>query len=257
MRLLGVGAAICALGVEAAFPAAPPVPVTLVASESVIRITPRYRGELVELHGTAPAACAVVVKLSAPGESRTCSCKGKVGPLWLSVDRIRFDNVPRMYKVKSSGVLDDILDPADQVRFGLGRRGLRACIGSQEGPDRGLYVDELILIQQRERLYDFEDEAVERDGDTFRTSFFWPPDGPPGRYHLEAYAVLAGRVVGSAETEVDVRSVGVEAWVRSLAQGHGILYGLLSVALAALTGSAASVVFTMRSRSAKPTGRER
>jgi uncharacterized protein (TIGR02186 family) len=248
MRLLGVSAAICALGVGTAGAAAPAVPVTLMASESVIRITPRYRGELVELHGTAPAGCAVVVKLSAPGESRTCSCKGKVGPLWLSVDRIRFENVPRMYKVKSSGVLDDILDAAEQVRLGLGRRGLKASLGGQRGPNRELYVDELILIQQRERLYDFEDRAVEQDGSTFRTSFFWPPDGPPGRYHLEAYAVRNGRVVGSAETNVEVRSVGVEAWVRSLAHGHGILYGVLSVALAVVTGLAASVVFNVGSR---------
>jgi uncharacterized protein (TIGR02186 family) len=248
MKLLGACAAFCALSAEAAIPAASVVPVSLVASESVIRITPRYKGELVELHGTAPAGCAVVVELSSQGEARTCSRRGKVGPFWLSVDRVRFDNVPRMYKVKSSGVLDDILDADEQVRLGLGRRGLAVSLGARSGPDRDLYVAELIRIQRRERLYDFEDDAVERDGDTFRTSFFWPPDGPPGRYRVKAYAVRDKQVLGSAETEVEVRSVGVEAWIRDLARDHAVLYGLLAVSLAALTGLAASLAFSLRLR---------
>jgi uncharacterized protein (TIGR02186 family) len=249
MRLAAALAVLCPLTGTVASAG---VPVTIAPAESVIRITPSYRGELVAVQGSAPEDCAVVVRLTSPGETRTCTRKGKVGPFWLSVDRIRFDDVPRMYKVKASGTLDDIVDADEQVRYELGARGLKAAIMGAGGPERDLYVDELILIQRRDRLYDFEDGAVERRGATFRTSFFWPPDGPPGRYRLEAFAVRAGRVVGSAEAEVDVRSVGVEAWVRGLAGRHGILYGLLSVGLAIATGLAASVVFSMPSRRRSP-----
>jgi uncharacterized protein (TIGR02186 family) len=221
---------------------------TLTPSDRVIRVTPTYRGEPVQVVGTAPPGYAVVVKLVSRREDIVCARKGKVGPFWLSVGRVRFQNAPLMYKVHSSQDLDDILEASEQVRYGLGRRGLKASIGIESGPESDLYLNELLLVQRGARLYDFQQGSVTRDGDTFRTRFFWPPDAPPGRYVVEAYAVLQGRVVGSVQAEVDVRAVGIEAWVRSLARAHGLLYGLLSVGLAAATGLAASSIFGTRAR---------
>jgi uncharacterized protein (TIGR02186 family) len=252
MKRLALATWICGCGVAAAEPAVPPVPVTLVATESVIRITPTYRGELVRLVGTAPAACAVVVQLTSGREDLVCSRRGKVGPFWLSVGRVHFRGVPLMYKVNSSEPLNEVVDGDERLRYGLGRRALKASVSAPPGPDGDLYLDELIRGLQRERLYDFEEGAVDREGDSFRTTFFWPPDAPSGRYFVEAYAVRAGRVVGSARTEVDVRTVGIEAWVRALARTHGLLYGLLSVGLAGVTGLAASLVFDARARRGPP-----
>ncbi len=248
MNRLVLVASLCTFGLKAAEPATPTVPVTLVATERVIRITPTYCGELVRLVGTAPAACAVVVQLTSRREDVVCSRRGKVGPFWFSVGRVRFQGVPLMYKVNSSERLNEVVDADEQLRYGLGRRALKASMGAPAGLDGDLYLDELIRGQQRERLYDFEEGAVEREGDTFRTTFFWPPDAPSGRYFVEAYAVRAGRVVGSAKTEVDVRTVGIEAWVRALARTHGLLYGLLSVGLAGITGLVASLAFDTGAR---------
>jgi uncharacterized protein (TIGR02186 family) len=248
MTLIALLAGLSVLGASVPLSATANVPVTLMASEHVIRVTPTYTGELVKLLGTAPAQCAVVVKLVSLPRDLVCSRKGKVGPFWLSVGRVRFRNVPLMYKVNSSQFLDDVVAAGEQVRYGLGRRGLKASIGAQPGREGGLYLDELILVQQRARLYDFEEGTVERDGDAFRTKFFWPPDAPPGRYLVEAYAAKGGRVVGFASSEIDVRAVGIEAWVRRLAHSHGLLYGLLSVALAAVTGLGATLAFGARSR---------
>jgi uncharacterized protein (TIGR02186 family) len=252
MTCLGLALALYAAGATALAPAAPSVPVTLTASERLIRVTPTYCGEPVRLQGTAPAGCDVVVKLISQRRNVVCSRKGKVGPFWLAVGRVRFSNAPLMYKVNSSRRLEDVVDADEQVRYGLGRRGLKASIGIPQGPDGDLYLEEFIRVQQGERLYDFEEGTVERDGDGFHTRFFWPPDASPGDYVVEAYAIRDGRVVGSARTVVDVRTVGIEAWVRDLARNHGLLYGMFSVALAAMTGLAASSIFRARSRRAPP-----
>jgi uncharacterized protein (TIGR02186 family) len=254
MKVLVLVAVVCALGAQSTPAPVPAGAVTVTPSQRLIRITPTYRGEGVTLQGTAPAGCAVIVKLSSPRADLVCSRKGKVGPFWLSVGRVRFQHVPLMYKVNSSQPLDDAVASHEQVEYGLGRRGLKASIGVAHGQDRDLLLEELILVGERERLYDFEEGAVERQGDTFRTRFFWPPDAPPGRYVIEAYACRAGRVVGSAQTEVDVRIVGLEAWVRRLARQHGLVYGLLAVALAGMTGLAASLVFGVRRRRGTPAG---
>ncbi len=216
---------------------------TVVASQRVISITPRYAGDPVRVHGTAPDSDAIVLALTSPRETLACSQKGRVGPFWLSVRTVRIRNVPRMYKVESTAPLDTILTPAEQVRYGLGRAGLKASMSVDQGLSRDLYLDELILIRERDRRFGFHEQGVHREGDRYDATFFWPPDAPTGRYRIEAYAVRGGRVVATAETSVDVRAVGVEAWIRELAADHGTLYGLFAVALAAAAGLLVCLLF--------------
>jgi len=221
--------------------------ITVSASQRVIRITARYQGDLVRVQGTALPSDAIVLKLTSPREAVQCSQKGKVGPFWLSVRQVRFEDVPRMFKIKSTVPLDDILPQTEQVEHGLGRAGLKASMAVEGGLDKNLYLNELILIRERDRRFSFAEEGVRRDGNKYQASFFWPPDGPPGLYRIEAYAVNRGRVVATAETEVEVRAVGVEAWIRSLATSHGILYGLFAVGLAAVAGLSVSLLLGGRS----------
>lgn len=240
-----LGAAVCLHAVPAqhAKSIAVPVPVSLHLSAHVIEVTPRYCGELVKVRGTVPEGYDVAVKLASPREQAVFSRKGKVGPFWLSVDRVRFENVPWMYKIKSSAPIDEILSPEVQIRYRLGVRGLKASIGVQKGVDRDLYLNELIMTRQADRLFSFAETGVTRKGSAFRTSFFWPSDGPPGRYLIEAFAVADGRVVGSGTRVLEVRKVGIEAWVSRLAHSHGILYGAFAVALAIVAGLGASLAF--------------
>lgn len=211
-------------------------PVSVSVSESLIRITPRYHGELVRVSGTAPEKCAVAVKLTSTRRDAHYSRKRKIGPLWVSVGQVCFDNVPVMYKVKSTGPLDDLLSKADQVTYVLGRQGLKASMGVSPGVDRDVYLNEMISIRERTRFFSFGEGSVQRQGRSFSTTFFWPPDGPPGRYRVEAFAIRQGQIVGTAETEVRVELVGFEAWVRDLATEHGIVYGILAVIMAVLSG---------------------
>jgi hypothetical protein len=168
--------------------------------------------------------------------------------VWLAVSQVRFGNVPLMYKVKSTGALDDLLSPEEQVRHVLGRRGLMASMTVPPGLDRDVYLSEMIRIREQGRFYSFGEDPVSRQGASFATTFYWPADGPPGRYRVEAFAVHQGRVESTAETDVEVRMVGVEAWVRDLAATHGVVYGLLAVLAAIAAGLLVSVVFTGRSR---------
>ena len=219
------------------------LPIELHTSAGLIRVTPRYCGELVKVWGTVSPSCDVVVKLASPREPALFSRKGKVGPFWLSVDRVRFENVPWMYKVKSSAPIDEILSPEEQIRYQLGVRGLKASIGVQKGVDRDLYLNELIMTRKADRLFSFGHTGVRRKGRSFATSFFWPSDGPPGRYLIEAFAVTGERIAGYRTRVLEVKKVGLEAWVSRLAQGHGIFYGAFAVSLAIAAGLIASLVF--------------
>jgi uncharacterized protein (TIGR02186 family) len=245
---LALGTGVFGSTVVGASLAAQAPTITVAASQRVISITPRYEGDLVRVQGTAPTSSEIVLKLTSPREAVVCSQKDRVGPFWLSVRQVRFRGVPRMFKVKSTAPLDDILPTSEEIEYGLGRVGLKASMAVEGDRDRSLYLDELILIRERDRRFSFAEHGVRRDGDAYEASFFWPPDGPTGSYRIEAYAVEGGRVVGTAETSVEVRAVGVEAWIRGLARDHGVLYGLFSVGLAALAGLGVSFLLGGRRR---------
>jgi uncharacterized protein (TIGR02186 family) len=239
----GLAAGFCSVMMLVTVKAWADAPVSVSVSDSLIRITPRYHGELVWVRGEAPEECAVVVKLTSTRKDAHYSRKMKVGPVWLSVGQVYFENVPLMYKVKSTGSLDDLLSAADQVKYVLGHRGLKASIKVSSGVNRDVYLDEMIFIRERIRFFGFGEGSMQREGRSFSTTFFWPPDGPPGRYRVEAFAVRQGRVVGTAETAVQVQLVGFEAWVRNLAMEHGVVYGLLAVVIATASGLVASMAF--------------
>jgi uncharacterized protein (TIGR02186 family) len=215
----------------------------LQVSERSIRITPRYRGELVKVSGTVAGQCDVVLKLTSSRAGATLSRLGKVGPLWLSHGRVRFGNVPQMFKIKSTRPLQEILLPGELKRYGLGFAGLRASMTVEGGLDAGLYLNELLAVRQAAGLYTFNDTGITDTDGHFSATFFWPPGAPSGTYRIEALAVRDLKVVGARETAIEVHQVGIEAWISDLAYQHGILYGLLAVALAVAVALLMSVVF--------------
>jgi len=215
---------------------------SLTVSDREIQVTPRFSGELVRVRGTVAPGCDVIVKLSAPGRTVTCSRMGKVGPFWLSLGRLRFGNVPPMYKVKASRSLASILSLPERLRYHLGFLGLRASLTVEGGPQSELHLNELITVRQAARLYALADTGVTFDGHQFDTSLLWPAGAPTGRYEIQALAVRDQRVVGTRSVSVEVHEVGAEAFVSALARDHGVLYGLLAVALAGVIGVLMSLV---------------
>ncbi|MEJ2678204.1 MAG: TIGR02186 family protein [Gemmatimonadota bacterium] len=216
---------------------------SLTVSERDIRITPRYAGVRVQVRGTVQPGFDVVVRLASDGRMGAFSRMGKVGPFWMSVGRMRVGNVPEMYKIKSNRPLQAILSGPEQVAHVLGFRGLRASFTVDSGNVAGLYINELIAARKAAGLFAFSDSGVMRHGERFATSFYWPAGAPPGRYTVQAFAVRNQQVVGSRSVPIDVREVGLEAFVSDFAGSHGILYGLAAVMLGAGIGWLMSLLF--------------
>jgi uncharacterized protein (TIGR02186 family) len=202
-----------------------------------IRVTAGYRGKLVRVWGEVSEDCQVVVNLSASREDVSLPLKGKRGPFWLTVGKVRFESVPSVYMLKATAPVEQILTPAQQDAHRLGVRGLTASVGVVGGGDSDLLIGELVRLKRDEGLYLFDPTGVSHPGNgRYETNFFWPVRAPPGRYTVRAFAVKDERVVASAEASVLVQKVGLEALISDLADRHGILYGLLAVLIAVATG---------------------
>lgn len=218
--------------------------ITLAVSKAEIHITAGFHGDLLQVTGAAPRDCDVILRLSSPPREEILDLKGKRGFLWLTVGKVRFASAPRIYKLRSTRPITEILSPEEQVRETLGVEGLKDSLRVQPGVDAGLYVSELLRLKRDDGFYETEGGGVTRGGDgTYEAEFRWPARGPSGSYRMEAYAARKGAIIGSASREVLVRKVGAEAWISRLAASHGLAYGLLAVCVALLTGLAAGALF--------------
>ncbi|MCG6962076.1 MAG: TIGR02186 family protein [Acidobacteria bacterium] len=216
---------------------------SLEVSDHNIRVTSCYAGKRVGVWGRVEPGCAVAVKLTSPDREVTFSRMGKVGPFWMSVGRVRFGNVPRMYKISTSDPLDEILSSQEQLRYRLGLRGLRASLTAEGGTEAELHLDELIAARKAGGLFSFREGGVTCREGRYSTNFFWPCRVASGRYTIEAFAIRGRRVVGTRSLSIEVHEVGIEAFVSNLARSHGVLYGLGAVGLAAVVGLLMCLVF--------------
>lgn len=245
--LLSVCSAFLPFQIAMAMPlaAAPPPPhMTLAVSKAEIHITAGFHGDLLKVTGRAPSDCDIILRLSSPPSEEILDLKGKRGFLWLTVGKVRFESAPRIYMLRSTRPLEEILPPEEQIRQYLGIEGLKASLRVESAVDARLLASELIRLKSDNGFYDTEGGGVTRGDDgAYEAEFRWPSRGPAGEYRMDAFAARKGVVTCQASQKILVHKVGAEAWISRLAANHGLAYGLLAVLVALLTGLGTGALF--------------
>ena len=99
-------------------------------------------------------------------------------------------------------------------------------------------------LRKEHGLYREETSAVTFLTPTlFRTSIPLPAEVPIGTYDVEIKLFADGALISKAETAFDIVKIGFEQFVANAARNHGFIYGLLTAAMALMSGWAASIVF--------------
>ena len=79
----------------------------------------------------------------------------------------------------------------------------------------------------------------------FSTLINFPPNLVEGNYITKMHIIKDGKVIDTSETEIEVRKIGIEKWLKTTAYDQPLLYGLLSLLLAISFGWIASEVFRL------------
>lgn len=228
-------------------------PLTADLSQHQIAITSQFKGADLLLFGSitnnrdgiSPEGDIVVV-VEGPNDPMTVRKKERVGPIWINNDALAYDNVPGFYAVVSSAPLDQIASKRflDRNRIGLDHLKLDPRAG---GDKADAFNQAIVRNMQKDELY-FEHEGMIRfiGTDLFRTEISLPANVPIGTYKVRAYLIRDGEVAGVQFSPLFIDKTGFERNIFQLATNFGWFYGLLSVALAALFGWAANVIFERR-----------
>ncbi|CAN1554611.1 Conserved hypothetical protein CHP02186-related, transmembrane [Paracoccaceae bacterium] len=224
-------------------------------SQNRVSITADFDGSEILIYGAvkrdAPAPgdspLEVIITVEGPASPVMVRRKDRVAGIWVNNAAVRIDSAPSFYAVATTGPLNHILSETDNLRFGITiERVIRAVGIAAEADDAGEFILALLRVRTDEDRFRILEGRVELTEDTlFRTDVVLPANLTEGEYKVRLFLLRDQKVVAHQERVIGVRKVGLERFVFKLAHERPLVYGLLSLVLAALAGWGASAAFRL------------
>jgi len=213
-------------------------------SRHLIAITADFDGSDVLLFGTVAPGADVVVVVRGPPETAVVRRKSRTFGVWLNTDSERFEGVSSFYGLAASRPVEELLEPAVRERHGIGIDSLPLAPADVTDPgEAAAFRAGFVRARQAAELYPAEPEAVRFvGGGLFRTTITFPASVRPGRYSVEVFEVIDGRIVAAQQSALIITKVGLEARLSEFARQQAALYGLGAIAFAVLAGWVAATV---------------
>lgn len=238
-----------------ALPAAAQEVIVSGMSQNRVSITANFDGSEILIYGavkrdTPPpegGPLEVIVTVEGPSTPVAVRRKDRVAGIWVNNASVQIDSAPSFYAVATTGPLDHVLSDIDNLRYGITiERMIRAIGISDEADKAGEFVLALLRVRTDEGRYRILEGKVELTEDTlFRTDIVLPANLTEGEYKVRLFLLRDKRVIASQEKVIGVRKEGLERFLFSMAKDQPLLYGLVSLVLAALAGWGASAAFRL------------
>lgn len=239
MRLVAAAALAVTL-CAASLPAQAGESVELSVKPADINISASYRGTVLHAEGLAPTGSEIVARFTGASADLALRQKGKVfGLLWMNLGTVHLHNVPSVFLAASSRPLDQI--NGSELGLAAVRNSIQVL---EQKPDSLDVPAELVKLKQQDGLYRESTGGITvADNGSFAVNLPIPSRLSPGTYTVEIFALRNGSVSGSVAAPVNVRLVGMPAWIDDMARNSSLLYGILSTLVAILGGLAIGMVF--------------
>jgi hypothetical protein len=177
-----------------------------------------------------------------------------VSGLWMNVEQIHFRNLPKVYLLWTS----DTLATLEEAGGGLPtlplayETFLAGALEKKTPSEEPLLIHELIKLKEADHLYQTLEGTIRTRPlekgmwDQADAILEVPAKIYPGRYALELIAVKDGKGSLLHTSTLEVKLVGFPALVSNLALQKGLLYGILAVLIATMSGLLIGIVFTSK-----------
>jgi uncharacterized protein (TIGR02186 family) len=253
IRLL-LALALCAGPVLAQEPEVAPESIVSGLSQNRVSITADFDGSEILIYGAikreSPAPegrVEVIITVEGPSSPLTVRRKDRVWGIWVNNAAVEVDRAPTFYAVATTGPLTEILSATDNLRHGITiDRAIRAVGITDEADSSEVFIESMLRVRTNDGRYRLMEGLIQFTEQTlFRTDVILPANLTEGIYKVRMFILREGRVVADQERLINVRKEGLERMIFTLSQQQPLLYGLLSLALAALSGWAASAAFRL------------
>lgn len=220
-----------------------------------------YNGTRVRVEGTAPADSGVLVVVEGSEHDEFFNRKGRVGPIWLTVDRIHVKHAPSVFLSFGSAALSSLLGRQDLEKYQLDEAAIMERIhvlshckcsltdrAQQSGihdtvPDPSyarLLEADFLHLKQHEGLYSEMPGSVSLapgpSGTRYALEFEWPKQVPAGSYRVAVYACRGRSVIARSATTLQLAEVGFPEYMATMAARKPWIYGIVAVLAAIAAG---------------------
>lgn len=213
-----------------------------------ISITSEFGGTSIALFGVVERDAQTVsrrgkydiaVIVTGPRHDVLVQRKARVFGIWMNAEGFVFRRLPSYLGIFTSG---EFLNNLDEWIAGAARPD--AGIGARFAGRRALFHAALSQAQGRAGLYVREEGSVRMLTDRFfRTLIPLPGVSADGDYAVTVHLFADGVLLDTHETEFRIAKVGFEERISDMARASPLLYGLVVVALALVTGYVGGIVF--------------
>lgn len=195
-----------------------------------------------------PATDEIVVIVRGPAFDITVRRREPVAGVWVAGESVTFGEIPSFYKAFSSAASLSLPDGPYRAEYQVGLDRLTLQPDRPLAPDAyAEFRDALFRGKVAEGLYDDQLRQVTWLNDQlFRADLRFPDNVPTGTYAIEVYHVRGPTLVGRQVLYLLVSKAGVSADISELARDAPMIYGLVAVVTALLSGWLASVAFRRR-----------
>lgn len=245
LRCTGVVAAFVAFGLSD-----PPA----VADSSALSVEPpgakigfSYNGVELEVSGELDGNVQFAVLLTGPTSDLNLRKIERVwGLFWAPTENVLFENIPIPYLLRTSAELTKLAPEKLLHELGLGYESFRPRNPGSMEHDSFL---ELVRLKESEGLFSCSIDATPMsrraagDRHPFSVKFPIPAKAPAATYRIRQFVFRDSLLVRKAERRFELRQTKLIAFVTSLAQDHGLLYGLFAVAAALAAGLGVGILY--------------
>ncbi|TAG31008.1 MAG: hypothetical protein EAZ40_00890 [Rhodobacterales bacterium] len=224
-------------------------------SQNRVSITADFDGSEILIYGavkrdTPPpdgGPLEVIVTVEGPSTPVTVRRKERVAGIWVNTDAVVVDSAPSFYAVATTGPLRHILSDTENLRHAITiERVIRAVGITAEAERSGEFLLALLRVRSNEDRYRLLEGRVELTEDTlFRADVVLPANLTEGEYKVRLFLLRDKRVIASQERLIGVRKEGLERFIFNLAQEQPLIYGLVSLLMAAIAGWGAAAAFRL------------
>lgn len=168
------------------------------------------------------------------------------GLFWAPAGEVRFEGVPSLYLLRTTTAVEDLAPAHVLEDLGIGYPALGAALGGETRDD---LLQELIVLKESEGLFSVTVASDDGRGESttgdspFRTVLHIPARAPASTYSVGLFAFRDGELVTRSEHTLEVEEAGFVAFVSSLAETHGLAYGVFAVVVAVAAGLLVGFLF--------------